>query len=79
MKFTSFHQRFQDVSLLVCSECSVYDDLICASGSALSTEITVSSTRSSSSDDYGTDRACLYTVDEPITERGWFPFTVVTF
>ena len=45
-------------------------DLTCTSGSDLSTEITVSTTRWSKNDIYGADRACLNTVDEPSTEQG---------
>ena len=55
---------------IVYSECPVDDDLICTSGSDLSTEITVSSTRWSKNDYYGAERACLSTVDEPGTEQG---------
>ena len=57
---------------LLFSECAVNNYLICTSGSssALSSEISVSSTRSSSSDEHGADRACLNTEDETIRERG---------
>ena len=57
----------------VFSECAVDDDLICTSGSDLSTDIRASSTRVSSNDDHGAARACLNTVDEEIKEQSLFP------
>ena len=80
MKFTSFHQRFQNVSLLVCSECAVDDDLICTSGGGdPPAELSASSARSLFNYVFGADRACLNTVDESITERGLFPSLISVF